>query len=51
MCFSWHGNRGGTKEKLKEAGVSMYHHNVETTARRYELVCDSHTFEDRLNTN
>lgn len=37
-------------KKLKEAGVSMYHHNVETTARRYELVCDSHTFEDRLNT-
>lgn len=36
--------------KLKEAGVSRYHHNIETASKRYDLICDTHTFEDRIET-
>ncbi|QZY54790.1 biotin synthase BioB [Crassaminicella profunda] len=36
--------------KLKEAGVSMYHHNVETSKEFYESICTTHTYEDRINT-
>ncbi len=36
--------------RLKEAGVSMYHHNIETSRSFYSEVCTTHTFEDRLET-
>ncbi|MBP2656527.1 MAG: Biotin synthase [Firmicutes bacterium] len=35
---------------LKEAGVSRYHHNVETSSSYYSAICTSHTYEDRVNT-
>ena len=37
-------------EKLKAAGVSMYHHNVETASERYDFICSTHSYEDRLDT-
>lgn len=36
--------------KLKEAGVSMYHHNVETCKDYYSDICTTHTYEDRIET-
>ncbi|SHJ48735.1 biotin synthase BioB [Tepidibacter formicigenes] len=36
--------------KLKEAGVSMYHHNLETSSNNYENICTTHTYRDRVNT-
>lgn len=36
--------------KLKEAGVSMYHHNVETSKAYYKEICTTHTYEERLDT-
>ncbi|WDV44864.1 biotin synthase BioB [Clostridiaceae bacterium M8S5] len=36
--------------KLKEAGVDMYHHNLETSKDNYSNICTSHSFEDRVNT-
>lgn len=36
--------------KLKESGVSMYHHNVETSSNNYENICTTHTYEDRIET-
>lgn len=36
--------------KLKEAGVSMYHHNVETCKDYYSDICTTHTYEDRIDT-
>ena len=36
--------------RLKESGISMYHHNVETSERYYGDICTTHTYEDRVNT-
>lgn len=36
--------------RLKEAGVTMYHHNIETSRSFYSEICTTHTFEDRLET-
>jgi len=37
-------------KKLKEAGVKMYHHNVETSKDNYKNICTTHTYEDRIET-
>lgn len=36
--------------KLKEAGVSMYHHNVETSRDFYGEICTTHSYTERLET-
>lgn len=36
--------------KLKEAGVEMYHHNVETSSDYFDKICDTHTYQDRIDT-
>jgi biotin synthase len=36
--------------KLKEAGVSMYHHNIETCRTNYSNICTTHTYNDRIST-
>jgi biotin synthase len=36
--------------KLKEAGVTAYNHNIDTSPARYPKIVSTHTFEDRLNT-
>ena len=35
---------------LHEAGVTSYHHNIETSRRYFPQICTSHTFEDRIRT-
>lgn len=35
-------------KRLKAAGVSMYHTNVETSRRFFPHICTSHTYEDKL---
>jgi biotin synthase len=42
----------GVKELtiLKDAGVSRYHHNLETSKEFFPQVVSSHTFEDRIDT-
>ena len=37
-------------EQLKEAGVTAYNHNVDTSREHYPNVVTSHTYDDRLNT-
>lgn len=37
-------------KKLKEAGVTAYNHNVDTSPEHYENIVSTHTFQDRLNT-
>ncbi len=37
-------------KRLKEAGISMYHHNIETSSTYYSEICTTHTYEDRINT-
>lgn len=35
---------------LKAAGVSRYHHNIETSRAHYGDICTSHTYDDRIRT-
>lgn len=35
---------------LKSAGLDRLNHNLNTSARNYENICTTHTFEDRLKT-
>jgi biotin synthase len=37
-------------KKLKEAGVTAYNHNIDTSPEYYPNIVSTHTFEDRLNT-
>lgn len=36
--------------KLKEAGVTAYNHNIDTSPEYYPEIVTTHTFQDRLNT-
>ena len=36
--------------KLKEAGVTAYNHNIDTSPEHYPKIVSTHSFEDRLNT-
>jgi biotin synthase len=45
------GELGGVEAaKLKEAGVTAYNHNIDTSPEHYEKIVTTHTFQDRLNT-
>ena len=35
---------------LKEAGVTSYHHNIETSRRHFPNICTTHTYDDKLAT-
>lgn len=37
-------------ERLKEAGVTSYHHNIETSRRNFPNVCTTHTYEMKMET-
>lgn len=37
-------------ERLKEAGVDRYNHNLNTSARNHENITTSHSYDDRVNT-
>jgi len=39
-----------TARRLKEAGVTRYNHNLNTSARFYPRICTTHTYADRLRT-
>ena len=36
--------------RLKQAGLSRYHHNIETSPRFYPQIVSTHKFEERVNT-
>lgn len=40
----------GQAEKLKECGVFAYNHNINTSESHYEKICNTHTYQDRLET-
>lgn len=45
---------GSLKEEelilLKKAGLSRYHHNIETSPRYFQKIVTTHTFQDRVDT-
>ncbi|WP_100402723.1 biotin synthase BioB [Bacillus sp. FJAT-42315] len=40
----------GQAEKLKEAGVDRYNHNINTSADHHEQITTTHTYDDRVAT-
>ena len=36
--------------RLREAGVTMYHHNLETSESYFPQICSTHSYQDRINT-
>ncbi|TMD98360.1 MAG: biotin synthase BioB [Chloroflexi bacterium] len=42
--------RPGQAERLAEAGIHRYNHNLEAGPRFFPRICTTHTFEDRLRT-
>lgn len=37
-------------KKLREKGITMYHHNLETSKDYYSEICTTHNYEDRVKT-
>lgn len=37
-------------QALKEAGISRYHHNLETSRSNFANICTTHTYEERIET-
>lgn len=37
-------------KRLHNAGVTSYHHNIETSRRFFPQICTTHTYDDRINT-
>lgn len=37
-------------KNLKAAGVSRYHHNIETSSSFFKEICSSHSYEDKIET-
>lgn len=37
-------------KKLKEAGVSRYHHNLESSREFYSKICTTHSYDERIQT-
>lgn len=35
-------------DRLVEAGVTMYHENIETSKRNFPNICTTHTYEDKI---
>lgn len=50
MCASLGALHVKQLRKLKQAGLSRYHHNIETAPSHYPRMVTTHTFSDRLET-
>lgn len=37
-------------KRLKEAGVTSYHHNIETSRRNFPNICTTHTYDQKIAT-
>ncbi|MCP4649017.1 MAG: biotin synthase BioB [PVC group bacterium] len=50
VCASLGALKRSDFETLKKAGLSRYHHNIETSRRFYPQVVSTHNYEERINT-
>jgi len=37
-------------QQLVEVGITMYHHNIETSRNFFDKICDTHSYDDRIET-
>ncbi|MFK0244694.1 biotin synthase BioB [Amycolatopsis azurea] len=42
--------KNGQAERLRDAGVDAYNHNINTSESRYSEICSTHDYEDRVAT-
>ncbi len=49
VCISFGLLKEEQYRKLKEAGVTRVHNNLETSRRNFPNVCTTHTFDDKIN--
>ncbi|GAA2068908.1 biotin synthase BioB [Aeromicrobium halocynthiae] len=42
--------KDGQAERLAEAGVDAYNHNINTAESHHEAICTTHTYDDRVET-
>jgi len=50
VCASLGAMEKSQMQLLKEAGLSRYHHNIETSRRFYPRIVSTHSFDERINT-
>jgi biotin synthase len=50
VCASLGAMEKSQLQLLKEAGLSRYHHNIETSRRFYPHIISTHSFDERINT-
>ena len=50
ICASMGLLKDGQAERMKDAGVDAYNHNLNTSESHYEKICHTHTYEDRIDT-
>ncbi len=50
LCASLGALEKGSFQVLKDAGLSRYHHNIETSGRHYPEIVSTHDHEERINT-
>ncbi len=50
VCASLGILQPGQAQRLKEAGLDRYHHNINTSPQHHANIVHTHTFEDRLRT-
>lgn len=50
ICASHGILKTGQAEKLRQAGVLRYHHNLESSREYYKDVCTTHDYEERIET-
>jgi biotin synthase len=50
VCASLGAMEKSQLQLLKEAGLSRYHHNIETSRRFYPHIVSTHTFDERVKT-
>ena len=50
VCASLGALEKSQLQLLKDAGLSRYHHNIETSRRFYPHIVSTHTFDERINT-
>lgn len=50
VCCSLGALTKESAQALKAAGVSRYHHNIETSRANYARICTTHTYDERIRT-